>query len=162
MTSHASIFLMFVIFKVNCNYHQSIHGNGKRLYIFRKILNYIYVKFVVLVIPFPVNRHFHLRRTSHARCLKGRILTSTMPANDDKIDLSLDDIIQMNRKTGRGGNRGGRGGRGGRQQSRGGRSPGGVMRGGVQKRGGGGGMRGRNQRPAAYSRVSSHPFYAFA
>jgi len=81
-----------------------------------------------------------------------------MPAGEEKIDLSLDDIIKMNKKPGRGG-RGARGGRGGRQQGgRGGRGGGGrstgPLRGGVQKRNlrGGGG-----RRPAPYSRPKQLP-----
>ena len=77
-----------------------------------------------------------------------------MPAGEEKIDLSLDDIIKMNRKPG-GRGRGGRGGRGAGRGGRGGRGAGrspGTIRGGVQKRNLRGGA---GRRPAAYSRVST-------
>ncbi|XP_064617939.1 THO complex subunit 4-B-like [Liolophura sinensis] len=79
----------------------------------------------------------------------------------DKIDLSLDDIIKMNKKggggggRGRGGRRGGTSGlrgRAGTSRGRGGRrgaAGGGVFRGGVQKRRGG--------RPTPYSRPKEMP-----
>ncbi|XP_002731646.1 THO complex subunit 4-B-like [Saccoglossus kowalevskii] len=73
----------------------------------------------------------------------------------DKIDMSLDDIIKLNKPTGRGRGRGGRGGgsRGGARQFRGGRGAGG--RGGpvrrTQQRGAG-----RN-RPTPYSRPKELP-----
>lgn len=64
----------------------------------------------------------------------------------DKIDMSLDDIISQNKKSGQGRGRGGR--RGGQRGGRGGRSSNrGVQRGGVQKRRGGG------NRPTPYNRV---------
>ncbi|XP_013391567.1 THO complex subunit 4 [Lingula anatina] len=69
----------------------------------------------------------------------------------DKLDMSLDDIITQNKKSGRGGGRGrGRGGQ--RRGGGGGGRVGGVRGGGVQKRGGRGGGR-----PTPYQRPKQMP-----